>query len=386
MIRFLFRRLVSGLVVLFLFQTAVFFLVQLTLPGDFVSHLRLAPDQAEELRTHLGLDLPLWQRYLNYLRDLSRGDFGRSFGFFDVTVPISQVLKETIPATILVFGTGTAIAFLIGQRLGRVIAWRKPGIFSGSVTFSSILLYTSFPPWLAFVLTFLLFDRTGLSQPTYTTLLWREAPQPRSEILTFMVIGLLFIIFDLVVINLIFKRLIRRSLPIPIFLAILLAFWILSWQLAGVFPYAWDIARVATIPFLAYVLLSFGEIALIMRTTMMDAMHEEFVTTARAKGLPDHIVRDKHVARNALLPVVSGLVIRLPYLLTGAVMIEYSLDWEGIGSALFTAIGMQNILQVMGLTLVIGVISLVARLVLDLLHVSLDPRLRSDSQMIRVIR
>ena len=291
------------------------------------------PDQAKELRTHLGLDRPLWERYLIYLSNLLRGDFGRSFAFFKVGVPISQVLMETIPATLLVFGSGTAIAFLIGQWLGRVIAWRGPGLLSSSVTFSAITLYTSFPPWLAFLLIFIMFDRSGLSQPSLDRLMWHTAPRTTSEVMSIMVATLLLGILILICLNLLLKRLTKRSLPILLFLALLLAFWAWSWKVVGIFPYALDIAQVAFIPLLAYVLLSFGEITLIMRTTMMDAMHEEFVHTARAKGLLDRDVRDKHVARNALLPVATVIGLSLGGLLSGAVMIEYSLDWEGIGSA-----------------------------------------------------
>jgi len=163
------------------------------------------------------------------------------------------------------------------------------------------------------------------------------------------------------------------------------AAWVASWSLMGIYPYAVDIARAAALPLVGYVLLSFGEIMLVMRTTMLDVMHEQYVHTARAKGLPDYAVRDRHVARNAILPVLSGLVVRLPYLLTGAVMLERALHWEGLGTELFLAVGLQNIVLVMGLILVIGVISLAARLLLDILQVWLDPRLQTAAREVRGI-
>lgn len=116
-----------------------------------------------------------------------------------------------------------------------------------------------------------------------------------------------------------------------------------------------------------------------MRASVLDTMHEPYIITARAKGLPDHVVRDRHVTRNAILPVLSALLIRLPILLTGAVMIEQSLDWEGIGTTLFFAVGRQDIFVVMGLILVIGTISLVTRIILDIVHAALDPRIRYDT-------
>ena len=116
---------------------------------------------------------------------------------------------------------------------------------------------------------------------------------------------------------------------------------------------------------------------LIMRTSMMDTVHEDFVYTARAKGLPEKDVRDKHAARNALMPVVSRLVISIPFLLSGMVMIEQALRWEGTGNTLLYAVGMQNIPLFSGMILVIGLISLAARMVLEIALALIDPRLEA---------
>ena len=153
MTRFLIRRLLSGLVVLFVFVTIVFFLVQIIIPGDFVSQfaLSLSPSQAEGLRHQLGLDLPIWQRYLLWLNGLIHGDLGRSYTLSGEGAPIFETLKPVIPPSVLVFGIGTVIAFLLGLWLGKVTAWRGPGFLSSSATFGAITLYTSFPPWLAFL-------------------------------------------------------------------------------------------------------------------------------------------------------------------------------------------------------------------------------------------
>jgi peptide/nickel transport system permease protein len=114
----------------------------------------------------------------------------------------------------------------------------------------------------------------------------------------------------------------------------------------------------------------------IMRSSMTEVLKEEYVTTARAKGLPASTVREKHAARNALLPVLSRLVITLPYLLTGIVIIEDSLNWPGVGSWMWLSLYWQDIPVVMGILLVVGFISLVARLFLDILAAYLDPRIR----------
>ena len=107
-----------------------------------------------------------------------------------------------------------------------------------------------------------------------------------------------------------------------------------------------------------------------------DGLHDDYVMAAIGKGLPDPVVRDRHVGRNAILPVLSRLVISLPYLLTGAVMIEFAVGWPGIGTNLFFAVGQQDVNVAMGLLVIIGVISLGARLLLDMLVALFDPRIR----------
>jgi peptide/nickel transport system permease protein len=194
-----------------------------------------------------------------------------------------------------------------------------------------------------------------------------------------MTYTLIFAFVNMLIIRAIYQMLKRRAFPSVVFVSLLIAIWVGTWQWMGIFPYALNIAQVAALPLLAFVLLSFGEILLIMRASVLDTMHEPYIVTARAKGLPDRVVRDRHVTRNAILPVISALLIRLPILLTGAVMIEQSLNWEGIGTTLFFAVGRQDIFVVMGLILVIGVISIVTRIILDITHAALDPRIRYDT-------
>jgi peptide/nickel transport system permease protein len=385
MLRYILKRFLSALVVLFLFQTAVFFAVQLILPGDYVSQFAmfLSSSETQEFRQLLGLDLPIWERYLNWLQNLLKGDLGHSFSLRGPGPSVFEVLKEVTPPTILVFGVGTALAFLLGLWLGKITGWRRPGIVSGAITFGSITLYTSFPPWLAFLLVYFLSTQLGFLPNLLSHMLWQNAPLTSSQVMLNMVLALLVVIAGLLLVNGLIRRLTRRSLPTLLFLLLAAAVWIASWSLMGIYPYAVNIAQAAALPLIGYVLLSFGEIMLVMRTTMLDVMHEQYVHTARAKGLPDYAVRDRHVARNAILPVLSGLVVRLPYLLTGAVMLERALHWEGVGTELFMAVGLQNILLVMGLVLVIGVISLSARLLLDILQVWLDPRLRTTAGEVR---
>jgi peptide/nickel transport system permease protein len=180
----------------------------------------------------------------------------------------------------------------------------------------------------------------------------------------------------LAAVNWILGRTLRRRLPVLLFLPLMAAGSVGSWSILGFLPQALDVLYHASLPLATYVLLSFGETMLIMRTSMMDSLKEEYVNLARAKGLPERVVRDKHAARNALLPVFSRLIISLPYLLTGLVIIENEFGWPGMSGSLFSAMNNQDIPVVMGALLVVGVLSAVARLVLDVLYLYLDPRIR----------
>ncbi len=379
MTHYLIKRFISGLIILFIFVSFMFVLAQEVLPGDYVSHfaLQLSPSEAQELRDHLGLDRPIWQRYLEWFINLAKGDLGESYAAFGRRSRVSDVLKATLPPSLLIFGVGTALAFLIGQWLGRAAAWGGKGFTSSTITFGSIAFYTSFPPWLAFLMVYVLATRLNIPISLGGRSLFREPGMTDAAVITQMLVSLGLVLIGLLLVNVHLKRLWRRSIPTWLFVILIPVSWIASWYLNDIVPYAMDILRRAALPILIYTLLSFGEIMLIMRTSMIDTLHEEYIQTARAKGLPENIIRDRHAARNALLPVMSRLVISLPFLLSGMVMIEQILKWDGIGSTLFYAVGMQNIPLVVGTFLVIGVLSLLARMVLDIIQAALDPRIRS---------
>jgi peptide/nickel transport system permease protein len=392
MIRYLSKRALSSLIALFLFLTFMFFATEIMIPHDFTVQfsLSLNREQREELRHELGLDLPLWERYLHWLRRTLNGSLGTSL----YGAPVVEVLKHMLPYTLLVFFSGTVIAFLFGQWLGKVVAWRGSGFLSSSATLSAIALYTSFPPWLAFLVTYFLayqleWFRWGYGDNPFgrNRQLWRESPWPAPTVMLYMVVTMIAVALILLAVNKLLERKLRRPLPgwpfdfaqdrlawleLPMFIVGLVG----SWFAFGFGPQALDVLKVAGLPLITYVLLSFGETMLIMRTSMTDTLKEIYVSTARAKGLPDNVVRDKHAARNALLPVLSRLVISLPYLLTGVVIIEQRFNWPGLSGMLFDSFIQQDMPLILGGLLVVGVLSAVARLVLDVLYAYLDPRVR----------
>ncbi len=369
---------------MYLFLTLTFFGAQAIIPGDFVSQFsQFLPDaELRALREQLGLDQPLWVQYLSWLRTVASGEFGFSYW----GTPVGEILWELLPATLLVLVSGTLLAFAAGHWLGKLSAWRGSGLFTGATSFAAVLFYTTFPPWLAFVMLYLVARLIGGNpdQALYVFSGGRaqflEPPRGRPDpTLIIMVATLILVPVLLWIASYLWKRWSGRRLPLLIGTPLLLALVGLGWYAGGLWPTAVVYLRFASVPILTYALLTFGEVMLITRTSMSDILSEDFITTARAKGLPARLVRDQHASRNAILPVLSRLVISLPYLLTGLVIIEDALRWRGLSSALFTSLYTQDMPVVMAALVLVAIFSIIARIMVDIAHLLLDPRIRHRS-------
>ncbi|KAA3648248.1 MAG: ABC transporter permease [Chloroflexi bacterium] len=383
MFRYILRRLLVGIVQLFIFISAAFFLIQILMPGDYVSQfaLQLSNEESASLREITGVNLPLWEQYLHWIGRLARGDLGQAFSARGEPYAVADVVKFLVPYTLMLFGFGTLLAFVIGNWIGKTIAWKTPRIISNPAAFLGIIFYTSFPPWAAFVARYFFRDRLEIFINSFSDPVWRTAPVPATQVMTYMLWSFGGVIALLWIGNQILQRLSRQSVH-PLVLPILLAGGVIAtWLFYAHSTYIWELLQILAIPFIVFVVLSFGETLFIARSTMMDTLNEDYLLTARAKGLPDRAIKEKHAARNAILPVISRLVMRLPYLLTTGAMLEFVLDWPGIGSMLLVSVTTQNGPQFMGLFLVIGLISLVARIGLDVLQAYLDPRIRIQTKV-----
>jgi peptide/nickel transport system permease protein len=386
MIRYLVRQGLLSLAKLLVFITIMFFFIQLMMPGDFVDQFSLFMDaqEREAMRVQLGLNLPIGQRYLRWLGQIATLDLGRSF----TGQPILEVLKDVVPATLLVFFTGTLLAFSIGMWLGKRTAWRGSGFLSRLTTLGGITLFTSFPPWLAWLVAYaftrgrefvIMGERGGLQSVTFHGLtrgLWVEATISPSTVAFRMFLSLAgWVILGFLLQSLV-QRIARRRLPGFLTLLFIVAGTVGTWYVLQMQALAIDLLKLSWLAIVTYTLLSFGETMIIMQSSMTEVLKEEYINTAHAKGLPVAVVRDRHAARNALLPVLSRLVISLPYLVTGIVIIESSVGWPGMGTSMWNALYWQNMPLVMDTLLIVGLLSLLARLVLDVLIAYLDPRIR----------
>lgn len=381
MARYLLKRSLQILVTLFVFLSAVFFIVNAQ-PGDVTNFYALNPDVPPETRQRLqelfGVNEPLWKQYLVHIKNTFTGNFGISFSHYPRSV--ADVIKERLPRTIVLFATATVISFYLGFALGKIIAWRRGGWTEYAGTIGGVTLYTVFTPWFALMMIWLFSFKAGWFPigKFLEPVLWRDAPVDANTVFFRMIITATVASIAVFAVYLVTAKWrahsarVARLACIPITVLAILAAWLSS----GIGYLAWDIVKHMILPVVTLTLISFAGTMLLTRNSMLETMREDFVMAARAKGLPERDVRDKHVARNALLPVVTSLVFSLAFAIDGGIIIESIFSWPGMGQTLVSAALSEDLPLAVGAFVFVGIFVLIAHLVADVLYVFLDPRIR----------
>ena len=381
MARYLIKRSIQILVTLFVFLSLVFFIVNAQ-PGDVTNFYALSPDVPPETRERLqelfGVNEPLWKQYLVHIKNTFTGNFGTSFSYYPRSV--ADVIKERLPRTIVLFATATVVSFYLGFALGKIIAWRRGGWTEYAGTIGGVTLYTVFTPWFALMMIWLFSFKAGWFPigKFLDPVLWRDAEVDANTVFFRMIVTATvasIAVFALFVFTS------RRHGQLPILLRLasipcILAAILLVWLASGVGYLAWDIVKHMILPVVTLTLISFAGTMLLTRNSMLETMREDFVMAARAKGLPERDVRDKHVARNALLPVVTSLVFSLAFAVDGGIIIESIFSWPGMGQTLVSAALSEDLPLAVGAFVFVGIFVLLAHLAADVLYVFLDPRIR----------
>lgn len=295
----------------------VFILLRLA-PGDPIDAYvnpasPLSPDAMQALRDRLGLDAPLPVQYFGWLRAALTGDLGYSIQ--RVGVPVLPLVMERIGPTLLLMAAGLAIAIVVGVSAGIISAVRRNS--PTDIGFSV----------LAFV---------GISSPAFLTAL----------------LGLYFFSVQL------------------------------RWAPSGgmLTPGAvFSIGDLLAHLVLPACLLSIGHAALIMRymrASLLEVLNQDYVRTARAKGVREFFVIVKHAVRNALLPVITLIGSTIGIAVGGAIFIESVFNWPGMGLLLVNAVETRDYPVIMGATLVIGATVIVVNLITDITYAAVDPRIQ----------
>ena len=379
--KFLGKRLLQMLITLLLFQTITYFLIDAQ-PGDIADLLTLNPQippaQRAILRADLGLDLPPAERFLTYISNFYRGNLGVSF--LEYPTPVIDIIRERLPRTMVLFISANIVAFWAGYVTGKVLAWRRGGFIEYTSTITGVTLYTVFTPW--FGLMMIWFFAVTLDWLPAGKFLdpieWLDAPMGANVVFVRLIwtsfIALVVMFIGFAASNKLRpdRRPIMRGLSLLIPILGVVLFWLAN----GMAAWAWDIVSHLILPVLTVTLIAYGGTMLLMRTSMLETLREDYILTARAKGLQDKAVRDKHAARNALLPLWTSLVFSIGRSLSGGIITETIFSWPGIGLALLNAATTADIPVAMGILTIVGVMTLVGHLVVDVGYAFLDPRIR----------
>ena len=381
MTTYILKRTAQILLTLFVFLSIVFFIVNAQ-PGD-VSNLyslnpELPPETRENLRDLFGVNEPLWKQYLIHVKNTLTGNFGVSFSLYPRTV--ADVIAERLPRTLVLFLTATVISFYLGFALGKIIAWRRGQFTEYAYTIGGVTLYTVFTPWFGLMMIWLFAFKMGWFPigKFLDPVLWRDAPADANSIFSRMILTVIAVSVAIFLTFLLTTKLRvpgARILQLAV-VAASVAVVAVTWLLSGVGHLAWDIVQHMALPVITLTLISFAGTMLLTRNSMLETMREDYVMAARAKGLPEKQVRDKHVARNALLPVVTSFVFSLAFAIDGGIIIESIFSWPGMGQTLVSAAVSEDLPLAVGAFVFVGIFVLLAHLAADVLYVYLDPRIR----------
>ena len=314
--------MIQIVIIFFVILTVLFLLFRLA-PGDPVSRMvdpDMTPEDAELLISQLGLDQPLWVQYVYYLKNFFMGNFGNSFNYGE---PVIKIIWDRLPNTILLFTTAIILSALAGIFLGKIASWHKGEKTDTVMTIGALVTHTVFLPWLGLILIWVFaykldwFPITGMISEE----VWLD---PDVGLLTKLL----------------------------------------------------DVLHHMVLPLSTLFLIHFGSYLLIMRSSMLDTLKEDYILTAKAKGLKEKVIRNHHAAPNAALPVVTSVGLSLAFSINGGALTETVFTWPGIGRELVMSVSQNDYPLAQASFLLIAIVVLLSNLVVDILYAYLDPRIR----------
>jgi len=311
------RRIITAFVVFLLILTLNFVIFH-TIPGDPVRTLfqdpRLTVEDRERLAHLFGLDKPLLDQYIIYMKNSLTGEMGVSFTYRE---PVSDFVLERLWNTIVLVGTASVLALVMGVGIGVVAAWRRNTPVDFGLLGGSLFLYSMPTFWLGMLALFALSGYVP-SGGMYTP----------GEIYT------------------------------------------------GPFDKLLDLLHHLVVPMMVLTLVLFGQYVMLMRSSLIDVLSEDFITTAKAKGVTDGRLLRHHALPNAMLPLVTISAINLSFVVGGAIQTETVFSWPGVGRLMYDALITRDYPILQGSFLVVSAVALVANLVADIAYIYIDPRVK----------
>ncbi len=375
------KRVIQMAFTFLLFQAATYFIIDAQ-PGDIADLLASNPDippiERQRLRAELGLDKPPVERFVTYITNFYQGNLGISFR--EYPRPVSEIIIERLPRTLVLFVTASIVAGYLGFVTGKILAWKRGGWIEHGSTIVGVTLYTVFTPWFGLMMIWLFAVQLDLL-PTgkfLDPIKWLGTDVSANAIFISLIftvsIAAAFVLLGFILSN----RAPRRYRPVIRFGSVLVALGglVLYWLSSGKAVFAWDIVSHTILPVMTVTLIAYGGYMLLTRTSMLETLKEDYILTARAKGLPAKMIRDKHAARTALLPVWTGLVFALGFAVSGGIITEAIFSWPGMGQTLLNSALVADIPVALGALTVFGVMVLISHLVADVGYAFIDPRIR----------
>ncbi len=313
---YLIQRTLFAVITVFVAVTINFALFRLA-PGDAVSNLSRVPHATPEtrlaIRREFGLDKSKWTQYVLYLKQLAQGNLGVSFANQQaVSSNLKTALFNTIPMVLL----GTLFAIVIGTLTGVLAAWRRGTKVEAASVTTALTFYSMPTHWLGLMLVILFTGTLPTGGMTNDFLL-----NP--------------------------------------------SFW----------THLKDVLSHMVLPALTLGLVLYGEYTLIVRSAMLETLGEDYILTARAKGLKPWAILRRYALRNAMLPIATLVALSLGYIVAGAILIETVFSWPGIGRAVYDAVLQRDYPTLQGAFLILTFSVVFFNLVADLLYFKLDPRI-----------
>jgi len=317
--RYVAKRALTSVITFFGVLVLTFILFRL-LPGNPVLLLfrnpELTQQQIAQLSAEFGLNKPLYVQFALFIANVFRGNWGLSFYY---RVPVTQVLFPALLNSIILLLPSTILAIIIGVWLGIFSGWKRNTLTDMAILSSSLVLYAVPTFWLG-ILLIMLAVRVG-------------------------------------------------GLPVSGMVAIGVTF-------SSPLQYIVSLLRHLTLPMITLTLVTLGQFSIIMRTSVVNELTEDYVVAAYAKGMSEGRLIRKHVVPNALLPTVSVIAISIGTVVAGAVLTETVFSWPGVGTLIYDSIGRRDYPVLQGAFLIVALSVIISNFIADLVYAYLDPRVK----------
>lgn len=318
---YIIRRILIAIPIIFGVLTLTFVVMNLT-PGDpLAQYVRpdVSPEFREQMAERFGLNDPLHVRYFKWVRNFCVGDFGHSYSR---NRPVRDVLLDAVPLTLLLSGVSLIVSILVGVLVGTLSALKKYSVYDHIATVLSLFIYAMPTFWLALMVVILFSLKFKLL--------------PASNVAS------------------------------------------LDADTLGFFPYLWDRIEHMILPVFVLAIGNAASKARYMRSSLLEVIGQDYIRTARAKGVSERVIIMKHAMRNAFIPIVTLIGLSIPFLLEGSLIVEVIFSWPGMGQVIVSSIFNRDYPLVMATTFISAVMVILGNLLADILYSVFDPRIRYD--------